>query len=187
METYTLELCGLKRELPLAFVGRTTQLASFSLLGDAELTTKIAEKLHKILKQVQDDNGECIIVGPEVKVVPLLQELAGKLGHKKYIVCRKSVKPGMLNPIILKPLPHFPKHVKQLVLDGQDAKLLNGKKVVIIDDVISTGVTMRMMAHLMKKIGAEVVLMAAVLKQGEQFDKFDNLLTLAELPVFKVE
>lgn len=181
MESYTLELCGLKRELPLAFVGRTTQLASFSLLGDAELTQKTAGEFLKKFSKLEFD----YLVGPEVKVVPLLQELAGKLGHKKYIVCRKSVKPNMLNPVILKPLPHFPKHVKQLVLDGQDAKLLNGKKVIIIDDVISTGVTMRMMAHLMKKVGAEVVLMAAVLKQGEQFDKFDNLLTLAELPVFK--
>lgn len=168
-------------------VGRTTKLANFSLLGDVELTNKIAEKLYEILKRVQDDKGEYVLVCPEVKAVPLVHEVARQLGHKKYIVCRKSIKPGMLNPIVLKPLPHFPKHVKQLVLDSRDAKFLAGKKVIILDDVISTGVTMRMMGHLMEKIGAEVVLFAAVLKQGEQFDKFPHLLTLAELPVFKVE
>lgn len=183
METYTLELCGLKRELPLAFVGRKTQLASFSLLGDVELTQLIAKELSLKFKSLIFD----CFVGPEVKVVPLLQELAGEFRHKKFVVCRKSVKPNMVAPVILKPLPHFPKHVKQLVLDGRDVAYLKGKKVIIIDDVISTGVTMRMMTHLMTKVGAEVVLMAAVLKQGEQFDKFDNLLTLAELPVFKVE
>jgi adenine phosphoribosyltransferase len=181
MKTYTLELCGVKRELPLTAVGRTTQLANFSLLGDVELTRLIAKELSLKFKSLTFD----CFVGPEVKVVPLLQELAGQLDYKKYVVCRKSIKPGMLAPIILKPLPHFPKHVKQLVLDGRDATFLKGKKVIIIDDVISTGVTMRMMTHLMTKVGAEVVLMAAVLKQGKQFDKFDNLLTIGELPVFK--
>ena len=86
----------------------------------------------------------------------------------------------------LKPLSYFPKHVRQLVLDGVDAEFLKNKKVIIIDDVISTGVTMRMMSKLMEKVGATVVAHVAVLKQGEQFDKYDNLLTLAELPVFKV-
>lgn len=181
METYTLELCGLKRELPLAFVGRNTQLASFYLPGDVELTQLIANELSLKFKSLKFD----YFVGPEVKIVPLLEELAVKFGHKKFVVCRKSVKPNMVSPVIIKPLPHFPKHIKQIVLDGRDAKFLAGKKVIIIDDVISTGVTMRMMAHLMKKVGAEVVLMAAVLKQGEQFDKFENLLTLGELPVLK--
>lgn len=183
METYTLELCGLRRELPLSFVGRKTQLASFSLLGDVELTNIIAVELVKKFKSL---NFDCLVC-PEVKAVPLLQEVARQLNHKKFVVCRKSIKPNMVSPVILKPLPHFPKHVKQLVLDGRDTKFLAGKKVIILDDVISTGVTMRMMGHLMEKVGAEVVLFAAVLKQGEQFDKIDNLLTLAELPVFKVE
>ena len=182
MEYYTLDLCGLTRKLPLVFVGKNTRLASFSLLGDTELTEKIAKKFTEMLKPVQHD----ILVCPEVKAVPLLQEISGKLGHKKFVVCRKSVKPYMVSPVILKPLPHFPKHVRQLVLDGVDAQFLKNKKVIIIDDVISTGVTMRMMSKLMEKVGATVVAHVAVLKQGEQFDKYDNLLTLAELPVFKV-
>ena len=181
MEYYTLELCGLTRQLPLVFVGKNTRFASFSLLGDVELTQKIAEKMVEMLKPVQHD----ILICPEVKAVSLLEEISSRLGHKKFVVCRKSVKPYMVSPVILKPLPHFPKHVRQLVLDGVDAEILKNKKVIIIDDVISTGVTMRMMSKLMEKVGATVVARVAVLKQGEQFDKFENLLTLAELPVFK--
>lgn len=183
MEYYELEICGLERRLPLIAVGRTTRLASFSLLGDVELTGKLAEVLVEKLKKYKFD----YLVGPEVKVVPLIAEMAAKLGHKKYIICRKSVKPYMVSPVVLKPLPHFPKHVRQLVLDGGEAGMLAGKKVVVIDDVISTGVTMRMMGKLMEKVGAEIVSYAAVLKQGKQFDKFENLLTLAELPVFKLD
>lgn len=183
MEYYTLELCGLSRQLPLVFVGKNTKLASFSLLGDTQLINKVADEFEKNLKKIEFD----YLVGPEVKVVPLIYELSRRFKQKKFIICRKSVKPYMVSPVILKPLPHFPKHVRQLVLDGNDAQMLRGKKVIIIDDVISTGVTMRMMSKLMEKVGAKIVLCAAVLKQGEQFDKFENLLTLAELPIFKVD
>lgn len=182
MEFYKLELCGLVRNLPLIFVGKNTRLASFSLLGDVLLIGKIADEFTKKFKKIEFD----FLVGPEVKVVPLIFELARRFKQERFVVCRKSVKPHMVSPVILKPLPHFPKHIRQLVIDGSDAEILKNKKVIIIDDVISTGVTMRMMGHLMEKVGAKVVLYAAVLKQGEQFDKFENLLTLAELPVFKV-
>lgn len=181
MDYYTLELCGLTRKLPLVFVGKNTRLASFSLLGDTQLINKVADEFEKKLKKVKFD----YFVGPEVKVVPLIYELSRRFKQEKFVVCRKSVKPYMVSPVILKPLSYFPKHVRQLVLDGVDAQILKDKKVIIIDDVISTGVTVRMMLKLMEKVGAKVVANVAVLKQGEQFDKFENLLTLAELPVFK--
>jgi len=183
MDFYHLNLCGLERELPLIHISRQTRLASFSLLGDVELVEKIADSLERRLKKIKFD----YFVGPEVKVVPLVSELARRFNHKKFVVCRKSVKPYMVAPVILKPLSYFPKHVRQLVLNGEDASLLKGKKVVIVDDVVSTGVTMRMMGKLMEKVGAEVVLQVAVLHQGEQFDKFEKFLTLAELPIFKVD
>jgi adenine phosphoribosyltransferase len=181
MEYYPLELCGLKRKLPLVFVGRHTQLASFSLLGDGELVEKIAGELIKKLVKIKFD----YLVGPEVKVVPLVAEMARRLKQARFVICRKSVKPYMVSPVILKPLPYFPKHVRQLVLDGTDAELLKSKRVVIVDDVISTGVTMRMMGRLMEKVGAAVSAYTAVLREGKQFDELTNLITLGELPVFK--
>ncbi len=181
MKYYDLEICGLKRKLPLINISKNTQLASFSILGDVELVDKLADKIASELKAINFD----YLVGPEVKVVPLVHGVAKRLGQKKYIVCRKSVKINMISPVILKPLPHFPKHIKHLVINGVDAESVKGKKVVIIDDVVSTGVTMRMMTKLMEKVGANVVKKIVVLKQDKQFDKIEDLIYLAEIPIFK--
>lgn len=181
MEYFDLIICGMKRKLPLIYVGRDTRLASFNLLGDVELVDRLADELAKKLQGMAFD----FLVGPEVKVVPLIHGVAKRLGQKKFIVCRKSVKPYMVSPVILKPLAYFPKHVRQLVLDGNDALMLKNRKVVVMDDVISTGVTVRMMNKLMEKVGAEVVTTVAVLREGAQFEKIPNLIYLAELPVFK--
>jgi adenine phosphoribosyltransferase len=181
MEYFTLDICGLKRELPIVYVGKNTRIANFTILGDVELTDRLADKITEKLRKVKFD----YLVGPEVKVVPLIHGVTKRLGQKKFILCRKSVKPYMVNPVILKPLPHFPKHIKQLVLNGPDANLLKGKKVVLLDDVVSTGVTMRMLHKLMEKVGATVVQKIAVIRQGEQFDKMENLFCLTELPVLK--
>ncbi len=181
MEYYNLRVCGITRKLPLIHVGKNTCIASFSILGDVELVDAMADKMASELKETEFD----YLVGPEVRVLPLIHGVAKRLGHKHYVVCRETVKPYMIGPVILKPLSHFPKHVHPLVLNGPDAKLLKNKKVVIIDDVISTGVTMRMVAHLMKKVDASVVASFAAIKQGRQFDQFDNLFFLGKLPIFK--
>ena len=125
------------------------------------------------------------LVGPEVKAVPLIHGVAKRLGHKRFVVCRKSIKPYMTSPVVVKPLNYFPKHVKPLVLNGTDVDILKGKKVLVIDDVISTGVTMRMISHLMSKVNAEVVGYITAIKQGDQFDSLNNLIYLAQLPIFK--
>lgn len=182
VDYYHLEICGLKRKLPLKGISKKTKIASFNILGDEELVDKVAQELAKKLKKYKFD----FLVGPEVKVVPLIHELARRLGHKKYVVCRKSIKPHMISPFVIKPLPHFPKHVKPLVIDGVDSKLISGKRVAIVDDVVSTGVTMRMMRKLMEKVDAKVSVTAAVIKQGDsQFDEIENFIYLATLPIFK--
>lgn len=181
MEYHTLNICGLTRKLPLIYVGRKTRIASFSILGDVELVDCLADNISKKLKKVKFD----YLISPEVKVVPLTHEVALRLKHERFVVCRKSIKPYMVSPVTVKPLSHFPKHAKPLVIDGVDAQMLKGKRVVILDDIISSGVTMRMMAYLMKKVGAEVISYFAVIKQGKQFDELDNLESLAEIPIFK--
>ncbi len=183
MEYHTLEICGLTRKLPLIYVGKKTRLASFSILGDVELVNALADIIAKELKKIDFD----YLVSPEVKVVPLTHGVALRLGHKRFVVCRKSIKPYMISPIKINPLSHFPKHATPLVIDGVDAERLQGKRVVILDDIISSGVTMRMMTHLLSKVGAIVVSYFAVIKQGEQFDQLQNLEFLAEIPIFKEE
>ena len=181
MEHYTLVICGLTRKLPLIKVGRNTKIASFSILGDVELVEKIADEMVQKIKKTDFD----YLVGPEVKVVPLLQSLSERLDKDRFIVCRKSAKQYMVSPVIIKPLSHFPKHSYPLVINGEDAKLLKGKKVIIIDDVVSTGITMRMINKLMADTGAIIVTHLAVIKQGNQFDKNLKFSYLNELPIIK--
>jgi adenine phosphoribosyltransferase len=179
VDTYSLTLAGLTRQLPIVRVSPKMRMANFSLLGDVELVERLITVFVEKLQSYQFDYLVC----PEVKVVPLVHGIAKRLHHKRFIVCRKSIKPYMVQPTILKPLDHFPKHVKPLVLDGPDRERIFGKRVVIVDAVTSTGVTMRMMNKLMMQVNAHIVCSIVVLKQGIQFDDMPNLLSLAEVPV----
>lgn len=183
METYTIELYGLKRTLPLVHIGRQTKLANFTLLGDIELVDALADAFTEKLRALAFD----YMVAVEVKVVPLVHGIAKRLGHKRFVVCRKRVKPYMVDPIIMRPPPDYPKHVLPLVINGRDTVFLKGKRVIVMDDVVSTGMTMRLMHALMEKVGATVVACAAVLRQGEQFTQLPNFLFVADLPIVKVE
>jgi len=181
MEYYTLKLCGLTRKLPLARISKNTSLASFSILGDVELVDRVADRLIEKLQTLSFD----YLVGPEVRVVPLIHEIAKRLNHKRFVICRQQVRSYMVSPIIVKPLPFFPKHVQPLVIDGPDALLLKNKKVAIIDDVISTGVTLRMIKKLMEKVNAKITATAAIIQQGEPFNPLPDLIYLGHLPIFK--
>lgn len=183
METYTIELYGLKRTLPLVHIGRHTKLANFSLLGDIELVDALADAFTEKLKTYSFDH----MVAVEVKVVPLVHGIAKRLGHKRFVVCRKRVKPYMVEPIIMRPPPDYPKHVLPLVINGNDAQFLQGKRVIVMDDVVSTGMTMRLMHALMEKVDARVIASAAVLRQGEQFTRLPNFLSVGELPIVNVQ
>ncbi len=176
MEYFDLDFFDLKRKLPIVNLTPKIKIASISLLGDAELTEKAAEKLAEKLKKHQFD----YLVGPEVKVVPLLHALSQKLNQKKYVVCRKSIKGYMTNPQVLR-IPKGPKF-NMLVLDGPDAQLLRGKKVAIIDDVVSSGNTIINLGKLLNQIGAKIEVIATIFKQGEQYQ--EKLIFLTRLPVF---
>lgn len=183
MNHHDIEICGIERKLPLIKIGKNTKIASFSILGDVELCNALADKIASELKDKDFD----YLVGPEVKVVPLIHGVAVRLKHKRYVICRKSIKSYMRKPVKVNPLTHFPKHVRPLVLDGPDVELIKNKKVFVIDDVVSTGVTMRMMKYLMDRVNAKVTGHYTVIKQGEQFDKIDDLKFIAQLPIFKAD
>lgn len=180
MDYYEIDICGITRRLPLIQVSKKTRLARLSILGDVELVNVCADRLAERLNGMIFDH----LIAPAVAVLPLVHGVALRMGHKRYVVCRKSVRPYMVKPVILQPQKHFPKHVDKLVVNGEDANAIRGTRVVILDDVVSTGVTMRMMAKMVEKIGAEVAGKAAVLRQGDQFDNLEDLIYLEELPVF---
>lgn len=170
-----MEFDGLKRKLPVIAISPKIKVASVNLLGDTKLVNVFAEVLSSKIK----NTGFDCLVGPEVKVVPLLHELSKKLKKDRYVICRKQIHGYMVRPVVTKFKP-------SLVLDGQDAKYLKDKKVVVIDDVVSSGRTMRMVEDLMNVVGAKVVSHIAVFRQGDIKDEiFKDLIFLGELPVFK--
>jgi len=175
MEYYHLQLCGLVRNLPLISLGPHLKIASLNLLGDGELVEKAAEELEKKIKEFEFD----YLVGPEVKVVPLIHALAQRLGKPRYVILRKNIMGYMIKPVSNNSKP-------TLVLNGIDAEILQDKKVFIIDDVVSTGRTIEVVEELMKAVGAEVVGVAAVLKQGADYKDFNiPFVYLGKLPLFQ--
>ena len=174
MTYYTLKICGLTRNLPIVSLGPKLKIASFNLLGDGELVEAVAKDLAKEIKKFEFD----YLVGPEVKVVPLLQVLSQKLKKPRYIILRKNIMGYMTKPITNKYKPN-------LVLNGPDADLLKDKKVIIVDDVVSTGRTIRVVGDLMTMARAEVVAAVAVLKQGEKEEEIEpTFFYLGNLPLF---
>jgi len=175
MQFYTLKLCGLTRKLPIVALGPKIKIASFNLLGDGELVEKVAKRLEKEIKKFEFD----YLVGPEVKVVPLLQVLSQRVNRPRYIVLRKNIMGYMIRPISVRSKP-------TLVLDGRDAEILRHKRVIIIDDVVSTGRTIGIVKELMEMVGAKVVGVVAVLKQGqEKISMNAPFVFLGKLPIFE--
>jgi adenine phosphoribosyltransferase len=172
MDFYNLDFFGLKRKLPIVPITPKVKIASLSLLGDMELTEKAAEKLSEKLRDFEFD----YLVGPEAKVVPLLFALSQKMAKNKFIVCRKSIKGYMTSPKVLNIGTH------KLVLDGPDAELVKGKKVIIVDDVVSSGTTILNLEKILNSVEAEIKVVVSIFKQGEKYQ--GPLLYLSTLPVF---
>lgn len=174
MDFYTLKLCGLTRKLPIVFLTPRLKIASFNLLGDGELVDRIAIELGSKIKKLDFD----YLVGPEVKVVPLLQAISSQLKKPRYVILRKSIMGYMVKPVSNKPNPI-------LVLDGRDAALLKNKKVILVDDVVTTGKTIQVVDELMRAVNAKVLAVFAVFKQGETQEKIEYpFFYLDKLPLF---
>ncbi len=175
MNYYQLKLCGLKRKLPIVPLGPKLKIASFNLLGDTQMVQAIAQKMAQKLKRTDFD----VLVGPEVKVVPLIQELSRLLKHKRYVILRKSIKGYMIKPISTDSKP-------SLVLNGPDFEYLKGKKAVIVDDVISTGRTMEVVCKLLNTAQSKTVAIFTALKQGDREFSFTSpFYFFGQLPLFK--
>lgn len=175
MEYYNLKIGKLQRKLPIVSLSPNMKVASFNLLGDPELVNISARKLCNKIKNLDFD----ILVGPEVKVVPLIHEMSNVLKLKKYVICRKNIMGYMVNPV-------KPSSESGLVLDGRDASYLKGKKVIVVDDVVSTGRTLKEINKLMESIDAKIVAVCSVFKQNDKEDEeLKDLIFLQNLPIFK--
>jgi adenine phosphoribosyltransferase len=179
--TYRLSICGLTRDLPVVQVSPGTWIASFVMLGDVALVNACAEALAPRLKDYRFD----FVAGPEAKVLPLLHALATQFGQERYVVCRKNLKSYMKNPLVVNAESITTTGVQTMVLDEPDTQRIRGKRVAIVDDVVSTGGSLQAMEELMQMAGAKVACRAAVLKEGDFYS--GELIYLAGLPVFTQE
>ena len=177
---YTLEVAGVTRQLPIMQVSDTLCIASFVILGDCEIVTKSAPLIEERLPQVD------YIVTAEAKGIPLVHELCRLRNLPYYIVARKSVKPYMSKPLTDEVVSITTQKKQTLCLDGKDALLLKGKRVAIVDDVISTGESLSAMERLVDKAGGEIVANAAILAEGDAARR-EDIIFLEELPLFPVE
>lgn len=177
MKTYTLQVAGVTRELPIIRITPNLSIASFVILGDCEIVVKSAPLIAKALPPVD------ILITAEAKGIPLVHEIANLLGHKNYLVARKSVKPYMNNPLVVKVNSITTQKEQSLCLDEKDAIMIKGKKVAIIDDVISTGDSVAAVEALVKEAGGLVAAKASILAEGDAA-KLDDIIFLEELPLF---
>ena len=163
--TYEMDIAGLKRDLPLCKVSDDLYIGAFVMFGDVELTVHCAAELLKLTPEYD------YLIAPEAKAIPLVYEMARQSGADKYFVARKKAKAYMSSV--------FQVHV----LDQTDAELIHGKRIVIVDDVISTGESLRAMEELVNEAGGIIVGKMAVLAEGDANDRPD-ITVLGKLPLF---
>ena len=173
-----MEIAGVRRELPIVQVGPDVAVALLNLLGDTELTEAAAEELAKRLPEEVET-----LVTPEVKAVPLAHALS-RITGRPYVVARKTEKPYMINPISRQVLSITTGKPQLLVLDGADIPLIQGRKVAIVDDVVSTGSTLAGLRELIESVGGQVVAVLAVFTEGTPRQ---DVIALGHLPLFKPE
>ena len=177
MKTYTLNVAGLTRELPIIKLSYDLSIASFVILGDTEIVRKTAPIIAKKLPEVD------FIVTAEAKGIPLAYEISRVLNRNEYVVARKSVKAYMEEPIEVEVNSITTTNSQKLYLNNQDAKKIKGKRVALVDDVISTGQSLKALERLVEKAGGKVLAKAAILAEGDAKDRKD-IIFLEALPTF---
>lgn len=178
--TYEMDIAGLKRELPLCRVTDELYIGAFVMFGDVELTVHCAAEL---LKRVPEYD---YLIAPEAKAIPLLYEMARQSGAEKYFLARKGAKAYMTGVFEVEVRSITTMHIQKLVIDTADAEMIKGKKVLIVDDVISTGESLHAMEELVKRAGGIIAGKMAVLAEGDAKDR-DDIITLAPLPLFNAD
>ena len=173
---YTLKIAGVERQLKRFPVSESLDIAAFILFGDVELTVACAKAL--LEKTPEFD----YIVTPEAKSIPLAYEMSRQSG-KKYIVARKGVKVYMDNPVEYTVRSITTQKEQTLYLGHEDGDLLKGKRVLILDDVISTGESLKAVIGLVEAFGGDIIASCAPLAEGDAA-KRDDIIFLEQLPLF---
>ena len=180
MHTYSLTVAGLQRELPICKVTDDLHIGAFICFGDAELTVACAREL---LKRAPEYD---YIITAEAKGIPLAHEMARQAGNQKYILARKGPKLYMRDIVGVSVHSITTAKEQKLYLDGADAALMKGKRILIVDDVISTGESLAAIENLVKMAGGIVCGKMTILAEGDAQER-DDIQYLEKLPLFDGE
>ena len=172
-----MTVAGLRRELPICKVNDNLYIAGFVIFGDQELTVACAREL--LARAPEYD----YIITAEAKGIPLAHEMARQAGDAKYILARKAPKLYMVDMFSSTVKSITPAKAQTLSLDGADAKLMEGKKILIVDDVISTGESLAALEVLVEKAGGIICGRMAILAEGDAQNR-EDLVYLEKLPLF---
>lgn len=179
-EYYPMTIAGCARKLPLCPISDKLNIGAFVIFGDPELTTACAKALNEHCPEHD------VLITAESKGIPLICEMARMLGNERYVLARKAPKLYMRNIFSADVRSITTDHQQTLYLDGADAEFMRGKRVVLIDDVVSTGESMRALEELVQKAGGNIVGRMAILAEGDA-TKRDDLIYLEKLPLFDAE
>ena len=174
---YHMRIAGLERDLPICPVNDNLSIAGFVIFGDQELTVACAKEL--LAKVPQYD----YLITAEAKGIPLAHEMARQAGTAKYLLARKAPKLYMRDIFSVAVNSITTANEQRLYLDGADAALMKGKKILLVDDVISTGESMSALEALVTKAGGIICGRAAILAEGDAQDRPD-IVYLEKLPLF---
>ena len=177
---YPMSIAGCKRELPLCKASDTLVIAGFVIFGDVELTCACAAEL---LKKAPEFD---YMVAPEAKAIPLIHEMAKQSGRNDYFLVRKAPKLYMDGVFSTEVKSITTEATQKLYMDGADAKKMKGKRILILDDVISTGESLAAVEKLVNEAGGNVVGRMAILAEGAAADR-DDIIFLEKLPLFDME
>ena len=175
--TYEMDIAGLKRDLPICPVTDDLSIGAFVMFGDVELTVHCAAELLKLAPEYD------YLIAPEAKAIPLLYEMARQSGAEKYFLARKGATAYMSGVFEVEVKSITTAAVQKLVIDTADAELIKGKRMLILDDVISTGESLRAMETLVTEAGGIIAGKMAVLAEGDAINR-DDIIVLAPLPLF---
>ena len=177
MLTYRMKVAGLERDLPICRVNDSLYIGAFVIFGDCELTVACAKELLKRAPAYD------YMITAESKGIPLVYEMARQAGDKKWMLARKGAKLYMQDIVSVTVKSITTAAEQKLFLDGHDAAMMKGKKILIVDDVISTGESLRALEELVEAAGGEIAGRMAILAEGEAQDR-DDIIYLEKLPVF---
>ena len=175
--TYRLKVAGIERDLVLCPIGENLNIGAFILFGDVELTEKCAEALYE--RAPEHD----VMITAESKGIPLIHAMCRISGKNRYVLARKSVKLYMKDVVACETQSITTAAKQTLYIDGADAEYMKGKRVLIVDDVISTGGSLLSLENLVKLAGGEIVGKMTILAEGDATER-DDIIYLEKLPLF---